>query len=106
MKYNQDEIIYLWIIKDTDSNINYIHYVGETINFSKRQKEHLAHILGLNYYVIDANLVKQGVHKIVWNGMWGDKSKDADSKTLENYIGPIYILMKGEALCGYCDCCT
>lgn len=84
-KYSQDEGIYLWVIKDTDNRINYIHYVGETTKFAKRQKEHLTHILGLNYYVIDANLAKQGVHKIVWNGMWRDKSKDAPSNTIENY---------------------
>lgn len=84
-EYSQDEGIYLWVIKDTNNNINYIHYVGETTKFAKRHKEHLIQILGLNYYIIDANLAKQGIQKIIWNGMWRDKSKDAASNTLENY---------------------
>ena len=84
-QYSQDEGIYLWVIKDKDNNINYIHYIGETTKFAERQKEHLIHILGLNYSVTDAKLAKQGIHKIVWNGMWRDKSKEAASKTLANY---------------------
>jgi len=84
-EYSQNEGLYLWIIKDTDNNINYIHYIGETTKFAKRQKEHLVQILGLNYYVIDADLAKQGVHKILWNGMWRDKSKDAVTNAIKSY---------------------
>ena len=83
--YHQKEGIYLWVIKDELNNINYIHYVGETIKFAKRQKEHFTHMLGLNYYVIDANKAKQGIHSVVWNGMWRDKTNNAVQNTLENY---------------------
>jgi len=75
----------LWVIKDIKNDINYVHYVGETTNFSKRHKEHLTNILGLNYQVLNANSAKQGVYEVVWNGMWRDKSNDAAKHTLENY---------------------
>jgi len=81
----QDEGIYLWVIKDISNNVNYIHYVGETTNFSKRHREHLTHILGLNYQVIDADSAKQGICRILWNGMWRDKRTDAAKHTLDNY---------------------
>ena len=84
-KHSEDEGIYLWVIKDTENNINYIHYVGETTGFASRQREHLIRILGLDYCVIDTTLARQGVHKMIWKGMWRDKSKDAAGKALENY---------------------
>ncbi len=85
-KYSQDKGIYLWVIKDIKNDINYVHYVGETgENFSKRHKEHLTNILGLNYQVLNANSAKQGIHEVLWNGMWRDKSNNAAKHTLENY---------------------
>lgn len=84
-KHNHDEGIYLWVIKDQNKNINYIHYIGETTRFSRRQREHFTNMLGLSYYVIDPDLAKQGVHKIIWNGMWRDKSNDAVNTTMEHH---------------------
>jgi len=84
-EFTTDEGIYLWVIKDTDNNINYIHYIGETTGFAKRQKEHLTQMLGLNYYVIDADLAKHGIHKVIWKGMWRDKSNNAAGNVLETY---------------------
>lgn len=79
------EGIYLWTIKDQKNILNYVHYIGETNSFLKRQKEHIIQIAGLNYRIIDAELAKQGIEKIIWNGMWRDKTKDAVNNLLENY---------------------
>jgi len=84
-EFAQDEGIYLWVINDEENRINYIHYVGETTNFAKRQREHFTHILGLDYSVIDPQKAKQGIHQVIWKGMWRDKSEDAVGDTLEYY---------------------
>jgi hypothetical protein len=84
-EFTQDEGIYLWVIKDTKHNINYIHYVGETIRFAKRQREHIINILGLNYYIIDADFARQGEHKILWNGMWRDRTNNAPGNAIDIY---------------------
>lgn len=77
--------IYLWVLQDIVNNINYIEYIGETTKFSKRQKEHLTHILGLNYRILDANKAKQGECSVLWNGMWRDKSDDAANNVMTIY---------------------
>ena len=77
--------IYLWVIQDQVNNINYIEYIGETTKFSKRQKEHLTHILGLNYRILDAEKAKQGECSVLWNGMWRDRSDDAANNIMNIY---------------------
>jgi hypothetical protein len=52
-----------------------IHYVGETVNFAKRQKYHLIQILGLNYGIFDPSEAKTGKSILLWNGFWRDKHK-------------------------------
>jgi len=87
-EFANKEGIYLWVIKDQENNINYIHYVGETKKtkgLARRQKEHFTNILGLNYYVIDPCQARQGNHEVIWNGMWRDKSKNAVQNTMDNY---------------------
>lgn len=84
-KFVSSEGIYIWSIKDEQNKINYVHYIGETTLFGKRQKEHLIQIAGLNYRIIDPELARQGVEKIIWNGMWRDKSANAVATLLENY---------------------
>jgi hypothetical protein len=84
-EFVNEEGIYLWVIKDESNDINYIHYVGETTKFAKRQREHITHMVGLNYYMIDAKQAKQGIHHVVWSGMWRDKSNYAVQNMLENY---------------------
>jgi hypothetical protein len=83
--YVKCEGIYIWTIKDEKNNINYVHYVGETISFGKRQREHLIQITGLNYRIIDPDLARLGIEKIIWNGLWRDKSPDAVATLLDNY---------------------
>ncbi len=84
-EYAKDEGIYLWIIKQEKSNANFIHYVGETTNFAKRQREHIIHILSLDYMILDVHAAKNGIRKELWNGMWRDKSENAVLRTIENY---------------------
>jgi len=87
--YNTDflnsEGIYIWTIKNEKNGNNYVHYVGETASFGKRQKEHLIQMAGLNYRIIDADFARQGIEKIIWNGLWRDKSTNAVATLLENY---------------------
>lgn len=84
-EFSNETGIYLWVIKDAVKDLNYVHYIGETIRFAKRHREHITHILGLDYYVIDPVLARRGIHQIAWNGMWRDKSKNAAARTLRNY---------------------
>jgi hypothetical protein len=77
--------IYIWTIKDEKNKVNYVHYVGETVSFGKRQREHFIQMTGLNYRIIDPDFARQGIEKIIWNGLWRDKSLDAVAKLLDNY---------------------
>ena len=84
-KFVNSEGIYIWTVKDEKNKINYVHYIGETGSFGKRQREHLIQITGLNYRIIDPDYAKQGTEKIIWNGLWRDKSPHAVAKLLDNY---------------------
>jgi hypothetical protein len=66
--------IYLWTIRQ-ENNSHFIHYVGETTSLAKRQREHLVHILGLNYGIWDINEAESGISKIIWDGLWRIKDK-------------------------------
>lgn len=83
------EGIYIWTIKSSNGT-NYVHYIGETISFGKRQREHLIQMTGLNYGIWDAELSKQGISKIIWKGLWRDKSTDAVAVLMENYVDLSY----------------
>jgi len=84
-EFVRSEGIYIWTIKDEINGKNYVHYIGETNEFGKRQKEHFLQITGLNYRIIDAGFARQGIEKIIWNGLWRDKSKNAVANLLDNY---------------------
>jgi hypothetical protein len=84
-KFADDAGIYLWVIKDTEHNLNYIHYVGQTKEFGKRHREHLIHILSLNYYILDHIQARKGNLEIIWNGMWRDEGSKAAKRTLRVY---------------------
>lgn len=81
----KSEGLYIWTIKDEVDNINYVHYVGETGYFARRQRQHLVQMAGLNYPILDAGFARQGLKKVVWNGMAHDKSRNAAADLLENY---------------------
>ena len=77
--------VYLWTFRQRSDGSHLIHYVGETISLAKRHKEHLTHMLGMNYGVFDPDKAEQGVSAILWPGMWRDKSVDGPSKCLDAY---------------------
>lgn len=77
--------IYLWTIQSDRDRRFYIHYVGETQAFAERQREHLVHILGLDYGIFDPAQARLGVQSLVWPGLWRDKSPEGPSRALEHY---------------------
>lgn len=81
----KSEGIYIWTIKDEENRINYVHYIGKTSSFGKRQKEHLIQMAGLNYRIIDPDFARQGIEKIIWNGVWRDKTSNAVANLLNSY---------------------
>jgi len=83
--FAKSEGVYIWTIRDESKGVNYVHYIGETVSFAKRHREHLIQMTGLNYRIIDPSMAKRGVEKIVWDGMWRDKTPDAAAKLLEKY---------------------
>lgn len=83
-RFTESSGIYLWVIKD-NNDINHIHYVGETFQFAKRQREHIIQILGMNYRIIEATSAREGREVILWNGLWRDKSNQAVGLALDAY---------------------
>lgn len=81
----KSEGVYIWTIKKEKKDSYYVHYIGETSYFAKRQREHLVRILGLDYRIIDPTDAKNGKERIVWEGLWRDKSDDAVIKLWEKY---------------------
>lgn len=79
------EGLYIWTIKDEVDKINHVHYIGETGYLARRQRQHLVQMTGLNYPILDARFARQGLKKIIWNGMARDKSRNAAADLLENY---------------------
>ena len=77
--------IYLWTIKQNADNTHLIHYVGETASLGKRHREHLIHILGLNYGIFDSDKARQGIIELLWKGLWRDITADGPSLQLEAY---------------------
>jgi hypothetical protein len=77
--------VYLWTIRSDRDHRHYIHYVGEAGSFARRQKEHLVNILGLNYGIFDPVKARQGIQRLVWPGLWRDKSADGPARLLGQY---------------------
>lgn len=95
-EFAKSEGIYIWTIKDEQHQQNLVHYIGETICFGKRQREHLIQITGLNYRIIDPTMARKGVERIVWDGLWRDRTPEAVARLLDSYevvsrIVPNYI---------------
>ena len=86
--------VYLWTIQQRSDNSHLIHYVGETISFAKRQREHLINILGLNYGIFDPVKAQEGVCDLVWPGLWRDKSPTGPLKQIEAYHSLHEVVLK------------
>lgn len=77
--------IYLWTFKSESDGQYYVHYVGETWSFAKRQREHLVNILGMNYGTFDPAAARRGEQTRLWPGLWRDKTPDGPARLLERY---------------------
>lgn len=89
-KYSESAGIYLWTKR---SSIGYlICYVGQTANFSKRHKEHLIRILGLDYGIFSASAAREGRLEFYWKGLWRVKKgeKIPIAELIKNYQDPIF----------------
>jgi hypothetical protein len=83
-KIYDKKCIYIWTIKQKN-NAHYIHYIGETTSFAKRQREHLLHILGLNYGIWDIEKAENGISKIIWDGLWRIKDRISIKNVMDIY---------------------
>jgi len=91
--------VYLWTIRSDLDGLYYIHYVGETTDFGARQREHLVHVLGMNWGIFDPVEARQGVQKRIWPGLWRDGSQDGPARLLQAYArGSTDVLRYIEAL--------
>lgn len=50
-----------------------------------RQKEHLIHMLGLNYGIFDVVEARRGVARLVWRGVWRKGLPNGPSRSLDEY---------------------
>ncbi len=79
------EGIYLWAIKQSNSNRYLIHYIGESTKIIKRQQEHLIEILGLNYGIFNPLELSKGKIELVWDGLWRKRHSDRIGDVLRVY---------------------
>lgn len=77
--------VYLHTVKQDSDHNHLIHYIGETVSLGKRHREHLIHILGLNYGIFDSDSLKRGNLKLLWKGLWRDKTESGPSMQIEAY---------------------
>jgi hypothetical protein len=78
--------VYLWTVRSDVDGLHYIHYVGEAKSFAKRQREHLVHVLGLNYGFLDPEDARRGISTWRWPGLWRKKSSDGPGELIERYL--------------------
>jgi hypothetical protein len=94
------EGVYVWTFRQTATGSHLIHYVGETTSFGKRHKEHLVHILSMNYGIFDPEDAKNGKCTVIWSGLWRDRSANGPSKLLAQYgaLAPTAVLRYVQSL--------
>lgn len=83
--YSAVSCVYLWTIQSERDGLYYIHYVGESTSFAARHREHLIHILGMDYGIFEPTEARNLVQKQIWPGMWRDRSPDGPARLLERY---------------------
>lgn len=85
-QYADKSGIYLWAIQMPAGSYK-ISYLGETKrSFYQRMKEHVLHQFSGYYKIYDPDLLKNGVRKILWAGLWGKKRSDKLSNYVSNYL--------------------
>jgi len=77
--------VYLWTIRQRSDESHLIHYIGETASFARRHREHLVHILGLNYGILNPDRAQDGVCELVWPGFWREASLSGSQRHLDFY---------------------
>jgi hypothetical protein len=82
-RFADDAGVYLWVLRDGERR--FVHYVGETVRFLARHKEHLTQILGLNYGIFRADAVAADDPAPIFGGMWRDRSADPMTPTLARW---------------------
>ncbi|MCU0607253.1 MAG: hypothetical protein MUF78_07505 [Candidatus Edwardsbacteria bacterium] len=83
--YARSPGIYLWMITDGKTRKKYVHYIGETGSFGKRQREHVVQLTGLNYAILDPESARHGEVKYVWRGLWRDRSSNAVAALISSH---------------------
>ena len=82
----QEAGIYLWAVPYVGGGL-VVTYVGETHSaFGQRMKEHAIQTLGGNYRVSDPDLLRQGVDRVLWNGLWRSGTRDRLPEYLERFV--------------------
>lgn len=77
--------VYLWTVP-YDNGGFLITYIGETItSFGQRTKEHMIQTLGGNYRVSDPLLLRQGIDRVLWNGLWRKGERHKIAEFVERY---------------------
>lgn len=68
--------IYLWVLRSDIGRFAY--YIGETgRSFASRHREHLKEHMAGFYHVLDGGALQEGRKVVIWNGMYGMKSREA-----------------------------
>ena len=77
--------VYVWTIRSERDSRYYVHYVGEAEHFARRQREHLVHVLGLNYGILDPAAARRGEVRWVGRGLWRDRTPAGPADALARY---------------------
>jgi len=86
--------VYLWTIRQEADGSHLIHYVGETLHLAKRHREHLIHILSLNYGIFDPDDARRGTCTFLWKGLWRDRAADGPAKLIAQYAGLAEVVVR------------
>jgi hypothetical protein len=78
-----ESCVYLWTIRREYDGMHLIHYIGEASRFAPRQRDHLIQVLGLNYGIFDPASARRGESKLLWPGLWRDKSAIGPTAALD-----------------------
>lgn len=82
--YKDSKGIYLWLIEVNKKNI--IIYLGMTTRtFYSRTKEHLFNQLSGIYSIKEPELLKRGLIKNLWDGLYGKKNKNKLTDYIRKY---------------------
>jgi len=83
--FNNKVGVYLWAVQL--GNSYRITYIGETgASFYQRTKDHLIQALGGNYRICDVAAMREGIEKILWDGLWRKGTRDKLPELMKRYV--------------------